>query len=94
MTERIMTQHPDASRKGTNIEKHKYDLVREAILSAVQDNGEIAFWDLVAAVEKRLSADFDGSVGWYTTTVKLDLEARDLIERVPGSSPQRLRLIE
>lgn len=32
-----------------------------------------------------------GSVSWYTTTVKLDLEARGELERVPGSRPQRLR---
>jgi hypothetical protein len=29
-----------------------------------------------------------GSVGWYTTTAKLDLEAR-----VPGARPQRLRRV-
>ncbi len=40
----------------------------------------------------RLPGDFEGSVGWYATTVKLDLEARGLIERMPGESPQVLRL--
>lgn len=35
-----------------------------------------------------------GSVGWYTTTVKLDLEARGEIARVESARPQRLvRLI-
>jgi len=45
-------------------------------------------------VEERLAADERanlGSTGWYTTTVKLDLEAKGEIERVPGSTPQRLR---
>ena len=32
-----------------------------------------------------------GSVSWYTTTVKLDMEVKREIERVPGSKPQRLR---
>jgi hypothetical protein len=32
-----------------------------------------------------------GSIGWYTTCVKLDLEARGVIERIQGVSPQRLR---
>jgi Family of unknown function (DUF6958) len=35
-----------------------------------------------------------GSVGWYTTSVNLDLEARGLIERVPGAQPQRLRRVQ
>jgi hypothetical protein len=36
----------------------------------------------------------EGSISWYVTTVKLDLEARGLIARVPGSHPQRLRMAE
>jgi hypothetical protein len=45
--------------------------------------------DLVAL---RLGDDWDGSVGWYVTAVKLDLEARNEIHRLPGVSPQRVRL--
>ncbi len=32
-----------------------------------------------------------GSVSWYTTTVKLDMEVRGEIERLPGSRPKRIR---
>jgi len=39
-----------------------------------------------------LQSSFDGSISWYVTTVKLDAEARGLIQRVPKSRPQRLRL--
>ncbi len=35
---------------------------------------------------------FDGSVMWYYTTVKLDLEARGEIRRVPGSRPQLIEV--
>lgn len=31
-----------------------------------------------------------GSVSWYTTTVKLDLEVRGNLYRVEGARPQRL----
>jgi hypothetical protein len=31
-----------------------------------------------------------GSIGWYTTTVKLDREVKGIIARVPGSKPQKL----
>jgi len=40
----------------------------------------------------KLSKNFEGEVGWYIVTVKLDLEARSIIERVPKTSPHKLRL--
>lgn len=89
MPEKIMTLHP-AGKQGVNIDKGKYDAVREAILTIIDEQGEIVFRELPAYVGERL-ADFDGSIGWYTTTVKLDLEARGEIERIPKSNPQRLR---
>jgi len=92
MGEKIMTLHPDG-KAGVNIDKDKYKKIRIAILESIADNdGEIAFKDLATAVTNHLSVPFYGSIGWYTTTIKLDLEARNEIERVPGVSPQRLRL--
>lgn len=91
MSERILTLHP-AGKQGVNIDRAKYDLIRQAILDSLAQRGEIPFGELDAAVAASLAAPFDGSIGWYTTTVKLDLEARGLIERVPGRSPQVLRL--
>ena len=89
MSERIMTLHP-AGKAGVNIDRQKYDVVREAILEAVRTNGTITFGDLAAEVRSRLEATFAGSISWYVTTVKLDLEARGEIVRVPKSKPQQL----
>ncbi len=86
-----MTLHPDG-KQGVNISRAKYDAIRAALLSAAGNQGEIRFKDLPAAVEAALEKPFEGSLSWYVTTVKLDLEARDLLERVPGSRPQRIRL--
>lgn len=91
MNERILTLHP-AGKQGVNIDRHKYDLIRQAIIASLQQRGEMPFGELEAAVAASLSEPFDGSSGWYTITVKLDLEARGLIERVPGRSPQLIRL--
>lgn len=91
MEERILTLHPEG-KEGVNISKLKYEVVRHAILDALGAHGELAFADLPQAVAQRLEPDFDGSIGWYTTTVKLDLEARGLIERMPGKKRQVLRL--
>lgn len=91
---RIMLKNPNTGRDDTRILRSRYDPVRAAILGAIGDAGELAFKDLRAAVARRTPAALweRASVSWYTTAVKLDLEARGLIERIPGSKPQRLRI--
>jgi hypothetical protein len=93
MGDKIMTLHPEG-KQGVNIDQKKYDLIKSAILASVKERGEIPFKDLPSAVEANLPELFDGSIGWYTTTVKLDLEARGVIERVPNRSPQLVRIAE
>ena len=91
MEEKILTLHPQV-KKGVNISKAKYDLVRETILQIIRDYGEISFTELLMMCEHMLMGKLDGSITWHATTVKLDLEARGEIERVPDSSPQKVRL--
>lgn len=93
MTERIMTLHP-AGKQGVNIDKGKYDMVRQAIEETLQAQPGITFSGMTKAVDKRIGDVFDGSISWYVTSVKLDLEARGVLERVDGRSPQRLRLVD
>lgn len=87
-----MTLHPDPGKQGVRIDRAKYDLVAQAIQDSLGERGEITFMELVQIVEVKLQARLQGSVAWYVTTVKLDLEAREKIARVPGVQPQRLRL--
>lgn len=90
--ERVMLQNPNTGRDDARIRRRYYDPVREAILAALGDAGELRLSDLYGEVEQRTSADLweDGSVGWYTMSVKLDLEAKGLIEKF--GKPQKLRL--
>ena len=92
MKETIRTLHPE-KKQGVNISREKYDIIRKAILSALHKQKEISFMNLSRAVEKEVNGSFEGSVTWYVTTVKLDLEARGLIKRVPHSRPQLIRLV-
>lgn len=94
MEEKIMTLHPEEGKVGVNLNKGKYDQIKEAILQTAGVHGEITFQDLTTSIEELLVGKFDGSIPWYVTTIKLDLEARGIIERIPGASPQRLRLSE
>jgi hypothetical protein len=95
--ERVQCLTPTPGKQGTRILKWKYDRVRVAILEVVpKDETGVSFNQLASLLKERMTeADIKrlGSLGWYTTTVKLDLEVRGEIERVPGSKPQRLRRV-
>jgi hypothetical protein len=91
MRDMIRTLHPE-KKQGVNISKEKYEIIRNAILCVLQTQKEITFMNLSRAVEKEVNGNFEGSVTWYVTTVKLDLEARGQIKRVPKSRPQLVKL--
>ncbi len=90
----ILTLNVTEGSGGKRIARGRYDSMKAAILESVPaDAAGIPFKELPAAVGWRIDPKvFAGaSIGWYAATVKLDLEARGLIERVPGAKPQRLR---
>jgi DNA-binding Lrp family transcriptional regulator len=91
MNENFLTLHPQG-KNGVNISKDKYNVMKAAIVNVLQKQGEMTFRELNEEVGRQLEGNFEGSIGWYLTTVKLDLEARGVIERF-GKSPQQLRLI-
>jgi hypothetical protein len=95
--EKVICETPTPGKKPTRIDKWKYNLVRTAILAVVpSDDQGVEFSKLPQLVEGQISTDDLerlGSVSWYTTTGKLDLEVKGVIERVPGSKPQSLRIV-
>ncbi len=92
MEDRFMTLHPDPKKEGVSIDRGKYEQIKSAMLTALQQQGQLSFKELNNIVNRQLSGHFDGSISWYVTTVKLDLEARGDIVRIPGSKPQMLRI--
>ena len=89
--EKILTRHPDG-KKGVNILARRYDQIKDYILARLRENGEMSYRALDEMANKDLAGKFDGRISWYVISVKLDLEARKVIERIPGSSPQVIRL--
>jgi hypothetical protein len=89
----FMTKHPEG-KQGVNISKAKYDTMKAAMVGEMKGKGEVPLKDILEAVENKLTGKFEGSVPWYFESVKLDLEAKKVIERVPGKKPQHVRLIE
>jgi hypothetical protein len=87
--EKILTKHPEG-KSGRNISRETYDLFKATMESVLRGN-ELTHTELMGQLKKKLTRKFSGNVNWYAETVKLDLEARKVLERTP-SKPQRYRL--
>lgn len=92
MKEKILTLHPQG-KKGVNISKEKYDQVASTLLDIVKEHGEITYQDMNDLAVDRLTGKFEGKIPWYVVTVKLDLEARNVLERIPKTSPHKVKLV-
>ena len=82
----------NCSTKGVNISAEKYFTLKKYILESLEKNGIMTFEELFDNSIKDLQPTFEGKVGWYLVSVKLDLEAREIIERIPKTSPHQLKL--
>lgn len=93
MEEKILTLHPQG-KKGTNILRRRYELVKDTLLDVIRENGgEMTFEKMSDIAIEKLEKTLDGKPLWYIVTVKLDLEARGIFERVPKTSPHVLKLV-
>jgi fructose-1,6-bisphosphatase len=90
--EKIMTLHPEG-KNGVNISKKKYDIICDYILKKIHKQKKITFKQLFEEGQTEIK-NFDGKIGWYIVTVKLDLEARKIIERIPKTSPHQVRMVK
>lgn len=96
MEQKIQLQHPQG-KKAVSISKDKYDLLKKSILKFLIANKEVTYSDLLQAVTKEFETNkikFEGSLGWYLEWVKLDLEARQIIKKIPKTMPQKFLLAE
>ena len=84
--EKILTKHP-LGKSGKNIDRQKYETLKKAILSALRTN-QLTHTQLSNQLNKSLKSKFSGNISWYAETVKLDLEARRIIERTSAKPPK------
>lgn len=95
IAKRVVARNPVKGKKSKRVDAETYEVMCKALLRAIpRGKTGVRFMDLfdtIGSVLPRAWPPGGGSLSWYLTTVKLDLEARGLIERVPHSVPQRLR---
>jgi hypothetical protein len=93
-TARITCRTPTPGKQPTRIDRWKYETIRKAILRIVPRQGSgVLFQELPGRVAAQLTKAEKaklGSVSWYTTVFKLNLEVRRELRRVTGAAPQRL----
>ena len=92
MSDTIHTQHPDPQKQGVNISKAKYDLIRGEIIGFLGAAGPSSLQEITRAVAERVGDSFEGSIGWYVTTVKLDMESRNELICDRSKSPHAHQL--
>jgi hypothetical protein len=88
---RILTRPPEG-KQGVNISREKYEAVSAAILRSMHARVEAPPQVVRQEVDNELRGRFEGSISWYFTAVKPDLEARGILERMPAKRPQFIRL--
>ncbi|WP_276358945.1 hypothetical protein [Daejeonella sp. H1SJ63] len=76
--ELIQTLHPQSGKTNKKISLEKYNFIRDHLLSILAKL-EPTHAKLMEELYQRVKDNFDGGVQWYGETVKLDLEARNLI---------------
>ena len=93
-TDKVICRTPTPGKKPTRIDRWKFEAIRKAIVKVAPKRGEgVLFRDLAGLVKKQLSAADQKKVGslmWYVTVVKLELEVRGELKRIEGAGPQRL----
>jgi hypothetical protein len=89
-SEQIQTLHPFAGKKNKKISLVKYEFIKSHLL-AILSIQESTHTELMEELYARVKNDFEGGVQWYGETVKLDLEARFLIERTKDK-PEKYKL--
>ena len=86
---------------GWTMDAQQYELMRSHILAMAEDeaddDGTILLKDIVAAAQDRYGSHPlfpNGRLTNYVRYTKVDLEARNEVERIIPSSPQRIRLTD
>jgi uncharacterized membrane protein YukC len=92
-TEDIIGTVKPGGKRGIQMIKRQYNILRAFIMNESTQNSELTLTDLLEKARRELVNDIDSDVAWFVLQVKLDLEARGLIELVASTFQKRLVFI-
>ena len=96
MEQKIQLTHPQ-KKKAPSIDKEKYDAIRSSLVGCLKRNGKSTHAEIMHEVGndfKTQNVKFQGSLQWYVEWVKLNLEAKHIVKRIPRTSPQQYALMK
>lgn len=83
---KIQTLHPDNNKQNKIISVEKYEIIKAAIIQILKHQS-LTHTQLMQVLHDEVHDTFAGNAHWYGETVKLDLEAREIIKRNNGKPP-------
>jgi hypothetical protein len=91
---KISTLHP-AKKTGVVMHEKIYSRVSAYILKAVFEEKELTFTNLLERAEVNFNDPLEGNLAWHFLHVKLDLEARGLLQAkvIDNDSRQGLHVL-
>nr|WP_293843372.1 hypothetical protein [uncultured Arsenicibacter sp.] len=88
--EKFQTLHPTPGKTNKSIARGKYEFIKEHIMAILSESA-LSHTELMEKLYSRIKDNFDGGIQWYGEVVKLDLEARGLVERTK-TKPEKYKL--
>jgi hypothetical protein len=96
MSDKVEVENPNSPGRTTRVDAAKYDAMKTALLAALPGEAPgLTVAAAKAALLPQLPADlFPGGdkAGWWLKCVQLDLEAKRVIARAPGSRVRLFRV--
>lgn len=94
--EKILTLSPDPAKKGVNIDKDRYEYIKDVIFDVLKSSGPLSSSALVEGVVEYINSrgGVDYSIGWYAMAVRLDLEAKGRVHYSRGTKKPVISLPE
>ena len=91
----MKTLNVNPGQPGALVDQEKYEAMRAAMMQVLPAGDDGMTWaeltEVIGPILPERLFRHIGTVRWYARAVQLDLEARGVITRIPGSKPPRLR---
>ena len=94
MEQRIQLRHP-AGKKAISMDKEKYSIIEKSLLKCLKGKASLTHKEILKLITEDLKKNkikFAGSIEWNMEWVKLDLESRKKIMRMPNTTPIKFKL--